>query len=105
MNSFFLRFISLSINKCCCKENISVSIFIFEDDIIQAQHVRRLVEEICENNDIKYDFIEVTSRAENIIEKIPLTTHIPIYFLDIEIKSEERRGLEVAQMIRTYDQD
>src|SRR5699024_9661181 len=46
---------------------------------------------------------EVTSRSTQIIEKIPLTTYIPIYFLDIEIKNEERKGLQVAQEIRKYD--
>jgi len=81
-----------------------MSIFIFEDDIMQAQHFKETVEKICEENHIKYDFIEVTSRANNIIEKIPHTTFTPIYFLDIEIKAKERKGLEVAQLIREYDQ-
>lgn len=80
-----------------------MSIFILEDDVMQAQQIERLVEEICEKQEIAYDFIEVTSRSENIIEKIPLTTYVPIYFLDIEIKSEERKGLEVAKQIREYD--
>lgn len=80
-----------------------MSIFILEDDVIQAQYVKGLVEEICESHLLPYDFIEVTSKGEQIIEKIPLTTYIPIYFLDIEIKSEERKGLKVAQEIRKYD--
>lgn len=82
-----------------------MSIFIYEDDIIQAQHVKKLVEEICVKQEIDYDFIEVTSRVENIIEKIHHTKRLPIYFLDIEIKSEERKGLEVAQLIREHDQN
>lgn len=82
-----------------------MSIFILEDDIIQAQNLKRLVEEICENHHIQYDFIEVTSKSKQIIEKLSLTTRIPIYFLDIEIKSEERKGLQVAQEIRKYDPD
>lgn len=80
-----------------------MSIFILEDDIIQAQHLKRLVEEICKKHELSYDFIEVTSKSTRIIEKIPLTTYIPIYFLDIEINSEKRKGLEVAQKIRKYD--
>lgn len=82
-----------------------MSIFIYEDDLIQAQQMKSLIEELCAKHHIAYDFIEVTSRAENIIEKIPHTTYVPLYFLDIEIKSEERKGLEVAQMIRQYDQE
>lgn len=82
-----------------------MSIFILEDDVIQAQQMKRLVEEICEQDGIIYDFIEATSKSKQIIEKIPLTTRIPIYFLDIEIKSEERKGLQVAQEIRKYDSE
>jgi|SRR5690625_97092 len=81
-----------------------MSIFILEDDVIQAQQLKRVVTEICERHQVPYDFIEVTSRSTDLIEKIPSTTYLPIYFLDIEIKDEERRGLEVAQEIRKYDQ-
>ncbi|PFK30462.1 LytTR family transcriptional regulator [Bacillus cereus] len=80
-----------------------MSIFILEDDVIQAQHMKQIVEEICEKYVLPYEFIEVTGRSEQIIEKISLTTYVPIYFLDIEIKNEERKGLQVAQEIRKYD--
>lgn len=80
-----------------------MSIFILEDDVIQAQEMKRLVKEICEKHQLPYDFIEVTSRSTDIIEKIPFSTYVPIYFLDIEIKNEDRKGLQVAQEIRTYD--
>lgn len=80
-----------------------MSIFIFEDNIVQAQHLKQMIEEICAAHEITYDFIEVTSKSERIMERIPLTTRIPIYFLDIEIKEEERKGLEIAQQIRKFD--
>lgn len=80
-----------------------MSIFILEDDVIQAQQLKQLVSDICASRHILYDFIEVTSKSTDIIEKIPLTTNTPIYFLDIEIKNEEKRGLEVAQEIRKHD--
>src|SRR5690625_2035298 len=80
-----------------------MSIFILEDDFIQAQQLKRVVTEICEKQRLSYDFIEATSRSADLIEKIPSTTYVPIYFLDIEIKDEERKGLEVAQEIRKFD--
>ncbi|EJQ95890.1 response regulator transcription factor [Bacillus cereus] len=80
-----------------------MSIFILEDDVIQAQQMKRLVEEICEKHMLPYDFIEVTSKSETIIKNISRATYVPIYFLDIEIKREERKGLQVAQEIRKYD--
>ncbi|GGP10986.1 response regulator transcription factor [Oceanobacillus neutriphilus] len=82
-----------------------MSIFILEDDVIQAQHLKELVEAICKKYNLPYNFIEVTSKSTQIIKKIPLTTYTPIYFLDIEIKNEERKGLQVAQEIRKYDRD
>lgn len=81
-----------------------MSIFVFEDNIIQAEQLRKDIELICETNDISYDFIEVTSRKERIIGRISETTKIPIYFLDIEIKGKKRKGLELAQHIRKIDQ-
>ncbi len=80
-----------------------MSIFILEDDVIQAQQLKRLVTKICEQHQLPYDFIKVTSKSADIIENIPQTTYVPIYFLDIEIKGKERKGLEVAQEIRKYD--
>lgn len=83
----------------------NMSIFILEDDVIQAQQMERVIGQICEKHQLAYDFIEVTSKSANILQKIPLTTYVPIYFLDIEIKDEERKGLEVAQEIRKFDPD
>lgn len=69
-----------------------MSIFILEDDVIQAQQMKRLVEEICEEYMLPFDFIEVTSKSENIITNIPKAKYIPIYFLDIEIKEKNVKG-------------
>ena len=57
-----------------------MSIFILEDDVIQAQQIKRLVEEICEKYMLPFDFIEVTSKSENIITNIPKAKYVPIYF-------------------------
>lgn len=81
-----------------------MSIFILEDDVIQAQNMRVLIEQLCKEYKISYDFIETTSKAIEILSKIPLCTSVPIYFLDIEIKHEERKGLEVAKEIRKLDE-
>lgn len=80
-----------------------MSIFILEDDVIQAERLREVIEDICAQLQLPYDFIKVTSKYKEIIEKIPMTNYVPIYFLDIEIKGEERKGLQVAQKIREYD--
>lgn len=80
-----------------------LSIFILEDQVIQAEYMKRLVESICSEQHIPYQFIHVTSRPTELLEKISQCTYTPIYFLDIEIKNETRKGLEVAQQIRKID--
>lgn len=80
-----------------------MSIFILEDDLYQAQRMQQMIQEICEHQEIPYNFIEVTSRADEILSKIALCTYTPIYFLDIEIKQETRKGLDVAREIRKID--
>lgn len=82
---------------------VVLSVFILEDDVMQAQSMRALIEALCEARQIPYDFIEVTSKPNELLSKIAQCTYIPIYFLDIEIKNEERKGLEVAQAIRKVD--
>ena len=81
----------------------NLSIFILEDDVIQAQSMKQLVEQLCVDQQIPYDFIDATSKSQEILSKIAHCTYIPIYFLDIEIKNEERKGLDVAQEIRKID--
>lgn len=93
------------LDKDCFEMSDSMSIFILEDDMIQAQHMKKMVEEICMRLQLSYDFIEVTSKGSNIIQKIPLTSYVPIYFLDIEIKGEKHRGLQIAQDIRKHDSE
>lgn len=53
----------------CFEVSDSMSIFILEDDVIQAQQMKRLVKEICQDHQIAYDFIEVTSKSANILKK------------------------------------
>ena len=48
-----------------------LSIFILEDDLIQAQYLKALVEELCEEQQIPFDFIETTSKPDEILSKIP----------------------------------
>ena len=80
-----------------------MSIFILEDDLYQAQRMQQMVQEICDKEQIPYNYIEATSRADEILSKIALCTFTPIYFLDIEIKQDTRKGLEVARQIRKID--
>ncbi|MGX7262903.1 LytR/AlgR family response regulator transcription factor [Enterococcus crotali] len=80
-----------------------MSIFILEDDIIQAQALKRLVEEICQRKNIDIETIHVTNKGEQLIEQISKSLTQNLYFLDIEIKKSTYSGFEVAKKIRTID--
>lgn len=80
-----------------------MSIFIYEDHILQAQNLKKMIEDICSRQQIDYDFIKTTSRSDELLKEIPFASRIPIYFLDIEIKKDSHKGLSVAQEIRKID--
>lgn len=80
-----------------------MSIFILEDDVVQAQSLQTQLASICQQQHIAYDNIVVTSKADEILTHIPHCSYTPIYFLDIEIKQDTRKGLDVAREIRKRD--
>lgn len=80
-----------------------MSIFILEDNVFHAQRLKEMILEICNATGIRYDALIVTSRSDEMLQKLALSARIPIYFLDIELKGEERKGLQVAQEIRKRD--
>lgn len=69
----------------------------------QAQRLKDLIVSICETHHIVYDRMTVTGRGEELLNQLHLSARVPIYFLDIELKGEERKGLTVAQDIRKVD--
>lgn len=80
-----------------------MSIFILEDDVIQAQALKRLVEEICQEKSINYEAIYVTNKGERIIEQMSKSITQNLYFLDIEIKRSKyhpfgfgEEGIEIS---------
>lgn len=81
-----------------------MSIFILEDDVIQAQALKMLVREICQEKDINCESIYVTNKGEQIIEQLSKSITQNLYFLDIEIKSSTYKGFDVAEKIRTIDE-
>lgn len=80
-------------------------ISILEDDLVQRRRLIRLINEIAEANpsyEIKHIFD--TGKPQEIIDNIGGNRSSQmLYFLDIEIKGEEKEGLEVAKKIRALD--
>ncbi len=68
-----------------------------------AERLKKWIVDYCETSQIPYEPILVTSRSAELLEWVPTAVRIPIYFLDIELKGENRKGLEIAQEIRRQD--
>lgn len=61
--------------------------------------IRRCVEETS----VRYKFLEVFGKPNQLLESIEEAGNHQFFFLDIEIKGEEKKGMEIAKEIRARD--
>ncbi|EBF5116774.1 response regulator transcription factor [Listeria monocytogenes] len=80
-----------------------MNIFILEDDLMQQQRLEQLIRELLSEYKWIPRSISTTSKPQRLLEKAEKVQGKSIYFLDIEIKDVEKKGLEVAQDIRKFD--
>lgn len=81
-----------------------MNIFLLEDDIIHQQRLELIIREILVENRWSANSIVTTARPDHLLEKVQETVDQNIYFLDIELNGEKKKGLEVAHQIRQLDQ-
>lgn len=55
------------------------------------------------DNNLKYRYLEVFGKPQQLLEAIKETGNHQLFFLDIEIKGEEKKGMEIARDIREKD--
>lgn len=80
-----------------------MNIFVLEDDLAQQQRLKQFIRELTVKNQIVYKNLLVFSKPNSLLEQVKNAVNHQIYFLDLEIDGEERKGLEVAQEIRKID--
>ena len=80
-----------------------MNIFILEDDLTQQYYMETIVEEIIKKHHLQYHHFEVVGKPKQLLEAISEKGSHQIFFLDIEIKTEEEKGLDVAKKIREID--
>ncbi|GCF95660.1 DNA-binding response regulator [Enterococcus florum] len=80
-----------------------MNIFILEDDLLQQQKLERLIRNILARKKWLPRSIFKTAKPRLLLETVETTQGKNIYFLDIEIKNEEKKGLETARAIRKLD--
>lgn len=82
-----------------------MNIFLLEDDILQQQRLEKIIRDVLLENKWLAQSITTTAKPRFLLEKVNETVSQNIYFLDIEIHGEKKKGLEIAQKIREVDTD
>lgn len=80
-----------------------LSIFILEDDFIQQERVEKAILISAEAEKIRYKKIEIFGKPNQLLDAINERGNHQLFFLDIEIKGEEKKGMELAREIRMRD--
>lgn len=80
-----------------------MNIFILEDNFIQQARLERIIEEVKIRRSIHSKMVNTFEKPVQLLESICEKGMHNLYFLDIEIKNDEQRDLEVAKQIRQID--
>lgn len=80
-----------------------LNIFVLEDDFFQQTRIETAIKKSMADNNLKYRYLEVFGKPQQLLEAIKETGNHQLFFLDIEIKGEEKKGMEIARDIREKD--
>lgn len=79
------------------------TIFVLEDDFVQQSRMERTIKEVMKKNSWKYRRIHIYGKPNQLLESITERGSHQLFFLDIQIKNESKRGFEIAEEIRRKD--
>ncbi|MHB9782878.1 response regulator transcription factor [Streptococcus sp. 10F2] len=80
-----------------------MNIFILEDDYQQQGRMENLLYQLQEKHALPVKRLEVYSKTDLLFQAIQEKGSHQLFFLDIEIKGDHLRGLDVASRIRQQD--
>lgn len=69
---------------------------------MQRRRLVRIIEEYALRKKMTIDIVD-TAKVSELIQNIESESADQLYFLDIDIKNESKKGLEIAQEIRKLD--
>lgn len=82
---------------------MSLNIFVLEDDFIQQARLEKAIRGTVAKTDVTYRQLAVFGKPQQLLDAIKECGNHQVYFLDIEIKADDQKGLAVAQSIRQRD--
>lgn len=80
-----------------------MNIFVLEDDFKQQARIEQLLDKLLEKHNIVPKKYEISGKPHQLLQAIDEKGEHQLFFLDIEIKKEELKGLKVAKHIREID--
>ena len=80
-----------------------LNIFILEDDYLQQTRLENVIKQSVATNNLKYRHLEIYGKPHQLLETISEKGNHQLFFLDIEIRGEEQKGMEIAREIRLKD--
>ncbi|MEW4353533.1 response regulator transcription factor [Streptococcus pneumoniae] len=80
-----------------------MDIFVLEDDFLQQTRLEQVIKRLLERHQIEPTYFDIFGKPDQLISAIHKRGSHQLFFLDIEIKSEELKGLQVAKQIRAID--
>ncbi|WP_159543294.1 response regulator transcription factor [Streptococcus halichoeri] len=80
-----------------------MNIFVLEDDFAQQTRIETVIEDIIAEQRIQYYQLNIFSSSKKLYDSIQEKGAHQLFFLDIEIKHEAKKGLELAAEIRKKD--
>lgn len=80
-----------------------MNIFILEDNLYQKERLLATIKDILKEENLTCRHLEAYSKASNLLDNIKERGSHQLFFFDIELKDEARKGLEVASELRQVD--
>ncbi len=80
-----------------------LNIYVLEDHFIQQNRIEEVIHTILKKNNIKVGDFEVFDKPNQLLDSITERGSHQLFFLDIQIKDDTKKGLEVAKQIRKND--
>ncbi|MGX7776938.1 LytTR family transcriptional regulator DNA-binding domain-containing protein [Streptococcus pluranimalium] len=82
---------------------MSLRVFVLEDDFSQQGRIESAIGQAVKDKGISIKQLEIFGKSSQLLEAIKETGNHQVFFLDIEIRGEEQKGMEVARKIRQRD--
>lgn len=80
-----------------------LNIYVLEDHFIQQNRIEEVIHTILKKNNIKVGDFEVFDKPNQLLDFITERGSHQLFFLDIQIKDDTKKGLEVSKQIRKSD--